>query len=103
MPQLKKVALAMGNHLAYADTYDQALAQLINQNANPANAPQQTQTPVTIGAAGPVTPQPTQVPRNEDTIRQIRDHFARYRDLTSQGKYAEAGKEMEAIQKLLNQ
>ena len=29
MPQLKKVALAMGNRLAYADTYEQALSQLI--------------------------------------------------------------------------
>ena len=28
MPQLKKVALAMGNTLIYADTYQQALAQL---------------------------------------------------------------------------
>src|SRR5436309_8259986 len=29
MPQLKKVALAMGNRLAYADTYEQALSELI--------------------------------------------------------------------------
>ncbi len=29
MPQLKKVALAMGNQLAYADTYELALTQLI--------------------------------------------------------------------------
>ena len=28
MPQLKKVVLAVGNRLIYADTYDQALAQL---------------------------------------------------------------------------
>ena len=28
MPQLKKVVLAMGNHLIYADTYEQALAQI---------------------------------------------------------------------------
>ena len=28
MPQLKKVVLAMGNRLIYADTYEQALAQL---------------------------------------------------------------------------
>ena len=28
MPQLKKIALAVGNTLVYADTYDQALAQL---------------------------------------------------------------------------
>src|ERR1043166_1772777 len=28
MPQLKKIVLAVGNRLVYADTYDQALAQL---------------------------------------------------------------------------
>ena len=32
MPQLKKVALAMGNNLVYADTYPQALAQLAGEN-----------------------------------------------------------------------
>ncbi len=31
MPQLKRVALAMGNKLAYADTYEQALQLLIDQ------------------------------------------------------------------------
>jgi septation ring formation regulator EzrA len=34
-------------------------------------------------------------------MRDIRDHFQRYRDLNSQGKYAEAGRELEAIQNLL--
>ncbi len=39
MPQLKKVAVAMGNRLAYADTYEQALSQLIESlgGAGPAN------------------------------------------------------------------
>ena len=32
MPQLKKIALAMGNTLVYADTYQQALEQLAGQN-----------------------------------------------------------------------
>src|SRR4029077_8849822 len=30
MPQLKKVVLAVGNRLIYADTYEQAVAQLSN-------------------------------------------------------------------------
>ena len=40
MPQLKKVALAMGNNLVYADTYQQALAQLAGEKlpATPAAA-----------------------------------------------------------------
>jgi hypothetical protein len=33
-------------------------------------------------------------------LEQIRDHMARYRDLSAQGKWAEAGKELEEIQRL---
>jgi uncharacterized protein len=51
MPQLKKVALSMGNNL----------------------------------------------------IAQIRQHLERYRQLVSQGKLSEAGKELEAIQSLVGQ
>jgi uncharacterized protein len=102
MPQLKKVALAMGNHLAYADTYNQALALLIGQTENtPSGA--QPGPPTVAVQTGQVTVLPAAPPKNENTLKQIRDHFGRYRELTSQGKYAEAGKEMEAIQKLLNQ
>ena len=51
MPQLKKVALAMGNNLVYADTYQQALAQLAGVNLPPTAAEQAAQT-----AATPTTP-----------------------------------------------
>ena len=103
MPQLKKVALAMGNRLAYADTYEQALTQLIeslggvpstqtNAGATPANAG-----PV-AGVAAAAAP-----PSNEavQTLEQIRDHLRRYRELSAQGKWAEAGKELDAIQGLV--
>jgi uncharacterized membrane protein (UPF0182 family) len=105
MPQLKKVALAMGNHLAYADTYEEALSQLIGvlggNGATPSvqlqpGQPQQGQT------ASAKSPQ--QAPSDTQSIQklqQIRDHLARYRELSAQGKWAEAGKEMDAIQGLL--
>src|SRR5581483_8717968 len=38
MPQLRKVALAMGNRLAYADTYEQAIQQLIQELSGGAQA-----------------------------------------------------------------
>ncbi len=100
MPQIKKVALAMGDHLAYADTYQQALSQLIAGNAVPNEG---TATP-TAAAEAPaaVQPNPTQT-RDEQLLRQLRDHFQRYRDLNSQGKFSEAGKELETLQNLLKQ
>jgi hypothetical protein len=94
MPQLKKVVLAVGNRLVYADTYEQALAQLGGGGGSvPATEnPGSSATP-----AAPLAPQAAQ--KNVDPrIESIRQHLQRYRDLTSQGKWAEAGRELEAIQ-----
>ena len=99
MPQLKKVALAMGNNLVYSDTYAQALAQLAGEKLpsseeeapTPAGQPPAT----TTSAPAPSSPQ------SDARITEIRDHFQRYRQLVSQGKLSEAGKELEAIQSLV--
>lgn len=103
MPELKKVALAMGDKLAYANTYDEALSQLVDElngqaAANPA-LPQQA--PVQMQPAAP-TLSPSVTPNREaiQTLQQIRDHLRRYRELSAQGKWAEAGKELDAIQSL---
>ncbi len=95
MPQLKKVVLAVGNRLIYTDTYDQALAQLssgaqqlVQQASAPASAP-----PVTGQAPG-APPTASSDPR----LDRIRQHLRRYRELAAQGKWSEAGKELEAIE-----
>jgi uncharacterized membrane protein (UPF0182 family) len=101
MPQLKKVALAMGNRLAYADTYEQALSQLTESlgAAAPAaqNVPPAAQ--ATASNVAPVSPAPSN--QAVQTLGQIRDHLRRYRELSAQGKWAEAGKELDAIQGLV--
>lgn len=105
MPQLKKVVLAMGNTLIYADTYDQALEQLAaGIGQTPENA-----TPVTTTAAPAPAPTaaapgaPVKAPAPADQrIVQIRQHLDRYKQLMGQGKWAEAGKELEAIQSLVS-
>jgi hypothetical protein len=92
MPQLKKIALAMGNNLVYADTYQQALEQLAGQNYP---APEAT-------AQQPTAPSPAgNAPAPDNRIAEIRRHLQRYRELVSQGKLSEAGKELEAIQALV--
>jgi hypothetical protein len=96
MPQLKKVALAMGNNLVYADTYPQALAELTGENLPEAPAtsagqqPAATAAPTAAAAAAP-----------DARIPEIRRHLQRYRELVSQGKLSEAGKELEAVQALV--
>jgi hypothetical protein len=101
MPQLKKVALSMGNRLAYADTYEQALAQLVSEvGGNPpeANTPAQ---PANAAAPSSAQGQPQPSVQAIQTLQHIRDHLARYRELSAQGKWAEAGKELDEIQKLV--
>jgi hypothetical protein len=98
LPQLKKVALAMGNNLVYADTYQQALAELAGENL-PAPEAANQQRPATSApttTAGQAAPPPP-----DARIAEVRRHLQRYRELVSQGKLSEAGKELEAIQALV--
>ena len=90
MPQLRKVVLAEGSTLIYTDTYEQALAQL--SGTARAVAQQAVATP-----AEP--PSGAQAPASQDSkLESIRTHLRRYRELSSQGKWAEAGKELEAVE-----
>ncbi|MFL6353989.1 MAG: UPF0182 family protein [Bryobacteraceae bacterium] len=97
MPQLKKVALAMGNRLAYADTYDQALSQLISSLAGTQPSVPTATTTTTTPAPSPAAPSTEALQK----LEQVRDHLRRYRELNAQGKWAEGGKELEEIQRLL--
>jgi uncharacterized membrane protein (UPF0182 family) len=95
IPQLKKVVLAVGNRLIYTDTYDEALAVLSGSPPEQSRAGQNSaQVSAAAPAPAPSGPQKTADPR----IDSIRQHLDRYRTLTSQGKWAEAGRELEAIQ-----
>ena len=108
MPQLKKVALAMGNLLAYADTYEQSLQQLIAMSRGTQPLPNTQALPNATTPAQPTLantnitapPRPS-TPQAEQTLQEIRTHLQRYRELSAQGKWAEAGKELDEIQKLV--
>lgn len=90
IPQLQKVVLALGDRIVYKDTYEQALAELAGgQIALPATTGTTTTTKVTSA------PTP---PGNQAVLQSIRDHLRKYRELAGQGRWAEAGKELEAIE-----
>jgi uncharacterized membrane protein (UPF0182 family) len=94
MPQLEKVVLATGNELVYADTYQLALAQLEAEQHGTSVA-----APSNVSSAAPA-PAPAAV--GADTrIENIRSHLERYRSLSAQGKWADAGKELEAVESLV--
>ncbi|MFL6450600.1 MAG: UPF0182 family protein [Bryobacteraceae bacterium] len=108
MPQLKKVALAMGNQLAYEDTYELALTKLIkalggteaptaNHEVQSVSSSAQPETNAT-NVSGPTAPVSSEALRK---LQSVRDHLQRYRELSSQGKWAEAGKELDEIQQVV--
>lgn len=95
MPQLKKVVVAVGNDLIYRDTYEQAIAELTGmQPPAPAQA---------SGAPAAEAPKPPGETGGgpDPRIQELKTHMQRYRDLASQGKWGEAGKELEAIERIL--
>ncbi|MCS6952197.1 MAG: UPF0182 family protein [Bryobacterales bacterium] len=91
MPQLKKVVLAMGNLLIYRDTYEQALAELAGFRET---------APVLAASAAPPAVPAAQAADRVDPLEAVRQHLRRYRELAAQGRWAEAGKELEALEAL---
>jgi uncharacterized protein len=93
MPQLKKVVLVVGNRLIYSDTYDEALAELAGGARAPAEVAQ-----TGTGAPSPSPPQASPVGTVDRRLESVRDHLRRYKELAGQGRWAEAGKELDAIE-----
>jgi multidrug resistance efflux pump len=85
----------VGNRLIYADTYDLALAQLSTgaQQAIQQATASTTSTQASAPTAGAPAP-----PAGDPRLQRIRDHLRRYRELAAQGKWSEAGRELEAVE-----
>jgi uncharacterized membrane protein (UPF0182 family) len=96
MPQLKKIVLWHGNQLIYADSYADALSQLAKSGGQA--APVREETTTTSAPAPPATAGTAPPPTVDARLQRVRDHLRRYRDLVSQGKWSDAGKELEAIE-----
>ena len=94
MPQLKKVVIATGNELIYRNTYEEAIAAL-GQLAGVGGA---------LSGAATTAPKATASTGTgselDHRLTEIRDRLRRYRDLWSQGKYADAGRELEQIEQI---
>ncbi len=105
LPELKKVVLAAGQRIVYADDLSEAMAQL---SQPPGGQPQAPVVTVTAhAAAGTVTAMGVGRGIPSSVLESIQQHLENYQKLTAQGKLAQAGKELEAIrqetQKALSQ
>ena len=94
MPQLEKVVIAAGDNLVYANTYPEALAELRRLQSGARPEPSREDAP-------PVSESRPAASGADPRIGTIRSHLERYRRLVSEGRLAEAGKELEAVQALV--
>jgi uncharacterized membrane protein (UPF0182 family) len=99
MPQLKKVILAMGDLLIYRDTYEEALAELAAASGGSLPVPSGTAS-APVSQSTSATPSPASATGTDPKFAQVREHMRKFRELSAQAKWAEAGKELEAIEAL---
>ncbi len=108
MPQLQKVVIGAGNELIYRNTYEEAIAALARLSGSTgggggAIVADQPKSGATAAATGATAP-PASPSGNSDIdrrVNEIRDRLRRYRELWSQGKYSEAGRELEQIEQIV--
>jgi uncharacterized protein len=102
MPQLRKVAVAMGSRIGYADTLEQALAQITDSNVPALSSNAGSSAPATAGTGGAAAAATSAVSaaglNNNEALRRIREALRKYRELTSQGRYVEAAQELQKIE-----
>ncbi|HVB33203.1 MAG TPA: UPF0182 family protein [Patescibacteria group bacterium] len=98
LPELRKVVLAAGKRIVYADSLNQAMAEL----AQPATGTIQVATATSSAAPGaspPASPpsggRQTRIPAG--VLESIQQHLQNYERLTAAGQLARAGQELEAI------
>lgn len=97
MPELRLVVLALQDRLAYAPTFEAALASLFGSQSSSlssAEAPQQA-------AAEPGAPAQPKESLNS-LISQAGKNFSDYQRLTSEGKLAEAGQKLDDLKHVLD-
>jgi hypothetical protein len=96
IPQLKYVIVATGTTLAMQPTLGEALAQVFSGVGTPATAapPAATTPPGTAASANPAI---------GALVKEANDHYVRAQEALKTADWATYGKEMQALQQVLNQ
>jgi uncharacterized membrane protein (UPF0182 family) len=98
MPELRLVVLALQDKLAYAPTFEAALASLFGTESSTLSA---TEAPrAAPEAGGPSQPQPAADLKS--LIAQAGKDFSDYQRLTSEGKLADAGQKLDDLKRTLD-
>jgi uncharacterized membrane protein (UPF0182 family) len=96
MPELRLVVLALQDRLAYAPTFEGALASLYGSDTSTLNAAEAPHAATQTGG----TPQPA-VDLNS-LIAQAGKAFSDYQRLTSEGKLGDAGQKLDELKRVLD-
>jgi uncharacterized protein len=98
MPELRLVVLALQDRLAYAPTFESALAALFGNGSSTLEAsssnPPQASTAPTSAAASPA-------PNFNQLVSQAAQDLSDYQHLTAEGKLGEAGQKLEHLKSTL--
>ncbi|MGA2673855.1 MAG: UPF0182 family protein [Terracidiphilus sp.] len=95
MPELRLVVLALQDRLAYAPTFEAALASLFGSETSTLSAAQAPQ----AGMETPGAPKPAE--DLNSLIGQAGKDFAEYQRLTSEGKLGEAGQKLDDLKHVI--
>lgn len=98
IPELRLVVLVTQDSLVYGTTYQEALMALmggkLGTSSNTGSKPSSVNSPVKTPSKNPLPP---------DQITKAAKALEAYQKLTAQGKYSEAGKELETLRSVLSQ
>ena len=100
MPELRLVVLALQDKLAYAPTFEAALASLFGTEASTLSASESPQAAPQTGASS--QPASTQGSDLKSLVAQAGHDFSDYQRLTSEGKLAEAGQKLDDLKRTLD-
>jgi uncharacterized protein len=98
MPELRMVVLATQEKIAYGPNFAAALASMFGETAGKKDEPKDTKTDDKKDAATVAAS-----PSSQQLINQAAQQFADYQQLTSQSKFAEAGKKLEDLKRTLEE
>jgi hypothetical protein len=98
MPELRLVVLALQDKLAYAPTFEAALASLFGTESSTLSA---AEAPRAAPEAGG-TAQPQPAADLKSLIAQAGKDFADYQRLTSEGKLSDAGQKLDDLKRTLD-
>jgi uncharacterized membrane protein (UPF0182 family) len=96
MPELRLVVLALQDRLAYAPTFEAALASLFGSETSSLSSAEAPRPATEAGGA----PQPAQ--DLNSLIAQAGKDFSDYQRLTSEGKLAEAGQKLDDLKRVID-